>query len=533
MFCSNCGSRIHENSVMCSNCGHVFTKNQNSVNSNNQEFIQNNINKPVENPVVKEFQTFQEKSIAQPIGGSNGDSNFNFENKSRKNLKNIIIGSTIVIALIVVGFVGSSYLFKNGEKSESILEEFDMDRPIKIQKDNLYGYIDTNGKVLIEPRYTYAKEFNGNYANVSVREENGDRYYAVVNKKGEIILKTNTVYINEIEYVPKHRVWVVKNRLYDENLKPITPVNTRVDVLSNGYLEFIEENSVGIMDHTGKKTYSVSVTGRISDINISSSELKYPELKDEYCSIDMGNREIIVNCKTGKVVLDYHNKSVRSYSNNVFRVVNEDSYDEFFYIANDKIVYKVSEKEGELSYVGNGVLLIESNSNEKYYDINSKKLTPENPKPIKENGIFERTRCHDWRKITIKKGDEVLTQCWNYVQFLPETLFNYFEKKQGKQLVIVGDYGKTILYDIKESKIVAEFNNSSYHIRTNKSSFLFQYQDSSTYKINIYNVLTNKSIEFDDFGEIELYTNYFTFKKPGVLEYYNTDFKLIYTQNLK
>jgi hypothetical protein len=52
-----------------------------------------------------------------------------------------------------------------------------------------YGFIDENLQVIIEPKFTWVREFSEGYAPVKLVNENNKNAYAIIDKSGEYIIK--------------------------------------------------------------------------------------------------------------------------------------------------------------------------------------------------------------------------------------------------------------------------------------------------------------------------------------------------------
>ena len=71
----------------------------------------------------------------------------------------------VLIAVSIIVLLGISFLIlKKSKKSNFNYAIFDQNKPIIIKKDGKYGYINTSGKVIVEPQYEDVRDFNGNYA---------------------------------------------------------------------------------------------------------------------------------------------------------------------------------------------------------------------------------------------------------------------------------------------------------------------------------------------------------------------------------
>ena len=101
-------------------------------------------------------------------------------------------------------------------------------------EDMKYGYIGMDGKWIIEPAYSQAREFHGNYA--AVKTEDGLFYF--IDKTGEIISEEgySNIYFNDFE---DDKSWCLYNnntndeKYLDISLQPLAP--TKHGWYSDGY----------------------------------------------------------------------------------------------------------------------------------------------------------------------------------------------------------------------------------------------------------------------------------------------------------
>jgi len=146
------------------------------------------------------------------------------ENKNKKNidLKNNKVAEflledkrrLLIIGGIILGIIILTVLIITLSKNNDnlILEGiFASDKPIIIKKDGKYGYITSNGKELIEAKYTKASEFYFDYALVSRENEENKTVYQIIDKKGSTLMEVDNSY--EPKYIEETGVWLIDNFL--------------------------------------------------------------------------------------------------------------------------------------------------------------------------------------------------------------------------------------------------------------------------------------------------------------------------------
>ena len=500
MLCNKCGHNNEDGTIFCIKCG---------------------------NKLVNESQDIVSEKQTDRV------------NKSKKGIKIfIILGIALVVIIAILLFI----FFGKSKESKSVFNE---DSLIKIEKNGKYGYINSNGKIVIEPKYSSASDFYGKYAVVreNIKSAYGEsEVYEIIDGKGNVILTPKSYY--SVDYITDLDVWVIDDRLYNSELKPISAEGIEVDYEEEGYFSW--EDSVkkqgGIMNASGKKTYTYNFKSGEDYIGIDVSE-NDPILKDRYCRITVDNEKYaIVNCDNGKVIYDYTDKYISLEDDNIFEISDKDSYKTLFslYIQGDKVLYQTENGNIELygGYVDNGYISVYDNNEYKYIayiDIKEGKVVSERP----TNSSYENSSLNEWEiktgitefecnyKYGLKKDDKILVECgWDDIDYLSLPLYEYLESK-GKSYVLGEKDSKMYLINIKNGKVIDEFNSSSVY-DSSSSTFLY-YTDKDTKKKVIYNLATNKSLVLDDHDDYDIYSNYVTVESGNKINYYNTDLKLIYT----
>ena len=158
----------------------------------------------------------------------------------------LISGSLGVLGLSLI--IVALFIPKNESKNIDII--FDQTTPIRVKNNSKYLFIDTDGKEITKQRYTYAKDFNGDYAIIE-QEKNDMSTYSIIDRKGDVVRSK----IRSIKYISDYDVWIIDNNIYDSNLKPIfSDDDTLINYLGSGYFSYenYRKNISGILDYTGK-----------------------------------------------------------------------------------------------------------------------------------------------------------------------------------------------------------------------------------------------------------------------------------------
>lgn len=501
MVCKKCGKENKDGALFCTGCGSKF-------DDNNSVKIE-----------LKENKSLTNKS-------------------SKKGLKIFIVASIVVLIGIVIFlcfFMGKS---KNNKSSI-----FSDDGLIKVEKNEKYGYINTSGKLVIEPKYSKASDFYGKYAIVDEKNnETGDYVTSLIDTKGNVVLTVDKY--ATIKYNSEYDLWIIDKKLYDGNLKQLTDDNTEVDYVEDGYFRWVDDTKKqgGIMNASGKKLYTYNFKAGESYINIEVSDNENI-LKENYCRVNIENkRYAIVNCDTGKVVYDFTDYFITLEDNNIFEFSDKDSYKTQFYlyVQNDKVIYQTKNKDYELDdyYIDRGYIEIEDEEEYEvisYIDVKEGKVVKEKPDYSSEESLslsdweiksgLTEIKCNS--NYGLKKGDKIVIECgWSDFEYLSIPVYEYLESK-GKPYVLGEKDSKTYLINVKTGKIDGELN-STYIYDSSSSTFVY-YTDRDTNKKVIYNLSTNKSLVLEKYDDYDIYSNYITIEVDKKINYYNTDLKLIYS----
>lgn len=520
MFCRKCGIENEKGVAYCKNCGASLGDVQAEIVTTGKE----EKNEPVKKEIVN-------------------------NNGSKSNKKLILIIGGIVGAIILVIAVIALFLVNSGSSDKKIAA-FDPDPLIIIKKDGKYGYINSKGKVVLEPQYLSATLFKGDYAVVSIKnpkKENDyhDNVYQVIDKKGRV--KAEAYYDSYIKYYDEHDIWIINEELYNGKLKKVTKDGLKV-TYEDGYLRWFskDKKTAGIMNLNGKVTYKYTFKDGESYFGYERSN-NTDNFKQRYCRTNIDNEKYgIVNCDTGKVIYDYSTKYISDESYNIFSINEKSGYKfiEKMYIQNDEIIYKTENNNVRLTgynYKDGYIEIYDSsvkdyNDRYSYVDLSNGKIVKDKTK-IKKDPKMQDVKLDDFESTTkytkfscdkgygIMSGEKVVIPCeWKRIEYFDLSLYKYLESKGKKYILAVKD-DKTYLLNLKNGKQVAEFNSTS--VQKHTGSIFLTYTEKN--KAYIYNIVTGKSQKFDKKDNVGISSSYVVVKDGNKYIYYNSDFKKIYT----
>lgn len=465
-----------------------------------------------------------------------------------KTQKLIMAGIGVLLCALAILIIYRSQSLGSKKSEENLRIIFDENRPIPIFKDGKYGYITKNGESLIEPSYTSAGAFWDGYAAVSK-----DGVYEIIDEKGSTVAKPAGD--KEPKYYNEKGIWVSERAIYDRDLSVIMEGNYGFEYIADGYVAYLDgdKKESGIVDSSGSKVFS----WQEDYIAVSASPCNLKE-KDIYAVVsNFEEREEIINLRTGKSVYkidDAKNKYLRQEKDNVFRLINRQvSYktEKWYYFKDDKIVFE-SDKEiysVELEDYEKGILKIDYGQNYrdagvdsryKYYDIENDKYLDESPvgekTPELYRTLFDYHIIEDSSKVGLRIGEEtVIEPNYERIVFLDLDLYKYLLEAKMYEYVFLEEGNKIILYNIANRKTIEEFSMAG-SVSSKDSTFivatLYEANGYTKRSFLVYNLATNKQMEFDKDETIEVYANYITVTGKKQKSYYNTDLKEIYREEL-
>ena len=499
---------------------------------------------------------------------NNNNLNYNMDNQNhvqnnvgqnKKKFNPILI---VIILLLVLIISGVFVVFKvvGSEKSVKNLNSvFDPNKPIVIKNNGKYGYITTSGEVMIEPQYNSASDFYGDYAIVSVDNPKANEYdlTEIIDKKGNVKLVTDS-YNPPINY-PNNGLWLVNNVLYDSNLNKVFGEEISVEYVANGYFKYsdMSKKELGIITYKGKKIFTVPETY----FHVVASENKYTD-DDLYAVIETTSpaQDMIISLKSGDILFTSENPEkyyIGKQENGVFYYYDEsDSQNgyknrRYLFFINNKLAYQTTENvydfkvydyENQILEIDYGYDYYKLGKSKRryYYDVKNKKMLDDKPSSSESSDGLTNLSFEGYTKFSVsgKYGlmfeEKVIIPCeYDDINFFDKDLFNYMKTK-GKELIMLEKDKKTVLYNKKENEAITVFDSKYVYSYENSTFIKIKLYDQNNYGIKgyvIYNLLSGKSLEFDNDDNISIGSNYIIVKEKNKKTYYNTNFEQIYVSN--
>ncbi len=456
----------------------------------------------------------------------------------------ILLAVTLVLLSILI------YSLSTDDKDEILEIMFSQEKYIPVKKGSKYGFIDTNGELVIDPAYDEANSFYGDYALVS-NVENEQKEYFLIDKKGEIKKKAEGV--KAPKYYVEYGVWLIDNALYSYDLKTLFDEAAALDYIGEGYFSYQknDEKKSGIIDFKGEKIFSWDED--YITVNISENSFK----NARYASLsNFEEAECIIDLENGKKVFeldDPKNKYIQKEKNNIFRIIdraNKYKTEKWLYLKDGKIkgelldvnIYDlvlISEKK-DIVKIDYGQDYETKNKEDRYayYDMKEEEFISDYEEEVDIDGILKNRYGYTIYKyenygLKNKRNREILKDEYESIEFLNLFLFKYTKYHTKKEIAILKKGDSLLLFDAKKKKILEEFEYVSLkEIAGSTFLSMVQYEDDGHTKksVLIYNVLTNNFKEFDKDAEIEIGANYVKVDTKRVVKYYDNNLEEIYEE---
>ena len=380
---------------------------------------------------VTEEKTSEDLNKVLENNGNNVEINANKLEEYKPSIKDFKIRSAktrlivkksmlYVVIIMLIGF--EFFITKTGNILNDLKVYGSDNQPIKIIQNDKYGYIDSYGEKVVNPKYIYAEDFVNGYAIV----RNSSNLPLIINKGGKEVVPSGTYF--SIYRADKNIVCSkatkagLKYGVLDPNLKEIIPFNyDSINYLGDLY-SFVNENTVGIINMDGKEIFTYKLTDNDSKtIKVNKSNVS--DDVTSYGVVTVNKTSQIVNLETGKVSSSPTLNKVIAEDNNVFYEITKNSSKKYMYVQDDKVlVESESYKSMSVKSITSGVIKA---INDKYgYEFISTSSLEQIKKGLNNTETFEGDNVfmyirRNYKKnfneiVLIKNGKEFKTIDGNY-----------------------------------------------------------------------------------------------------------------------
>ncbi len=442
------------------------------------------------------------------------------------NMKNRHIIIVLICVLILFGFIVFHYLTddyaikfipkNNIEISAQVLSEDELLLPVGYleydKAKEYWGFINQEGKIVIELKYDYAYDFDENNLAVVMK----DNKYGLINKMGEEILP---IQYKTIDY--KGEGFYFIKQIDEKFLVPLQDGHFNlsnavgyddVGYFNNGLAYVIKDNKVGYLDTFGALAINFNFA-------VSEDDFSY-DFKNNYAFFYKDNKYGIIDAKGGIVLEPSLDEVVNNF------------YDHQFYLE-EFIPYRVNDKWG---YIGiNGDILIEPSyleaflftedelavvsfeyDNYQFINKDGELLTENSYLDVSDfiNGYAVISKGEHQIGLINKNGDEVINPEYDYISLM------------GNDYVLLIKDKKSVYKNMLDNKII-EIDYKYGDVITN-SNIIFASNESI---VNRHFVMLNKEgkriySEIEALAHDELFYNsdsyirIVAYEKESNLEYY-------------
>ena len=386
------------------------------------------------------------------------------------------------------------YLFVSNSKADTV-------NLIRIEENDKYGYIDTEGTVITRAKYISGTDYYKGHAIV----KNENNLYGVLNSKGVLEVPFGNYYYIGLfgnRYIAsKQTKNGLKQALLDSNLDEKT--SFKYDTIrygKNGVYLFTRDNTMGVLNKEGKEIFSFAVD-EIDNKNIDIEISPVPEdtpLNNRYAKIKLNKSYAIINLGTGTKVFGYTLDDIEVLKNNVFYIKGESKEENNTYIVidNNKIKLKTSKYlRVRVDDIESDIAIgINNDSSISYINLNNQSEINDNKNNTYSYGdgvVLE--KAHDFSSnkdvynIISAKG-----KIGSFDTYIPVTNEFYNNKLNiklydGKYNYVntKGDLVNNIAYDT-----TSEFNEEGYAIVSNNGTYgVINSNGKEVVKLSYYNIL--------------------------------------------
>ena len=403
-----------------------------------------------------------------------------------------------VIAFLFVSALGI-YIFINNVNADII-------NLIKIEQKQKVGYINSDGNVIVKPKYLYGTDFYKGHAIV----KNYNNLFGIINGKGNNDISFGNIF-SAVQYSDRYIISKFTNEglkmgLLDSNLKEVT--RFKYDNLAysdSGIFIFTENDKMGMMNKDGKELFSYKVD-EIDDRNISLDVSKVTDktVSNTYAKIKINESSTIINIKTGKEVYKYTLDDIRVLDNNVFYIKNEKGNNLYFVIKDDQVVFQTTDyKRVRVEDINSNIAIaIKEDTSIDYIDLLKKEVInkDENIKYTYSDGVI------------LKKEYNHQASKDEYTIFTPNKVLGTFSDIKLEDGTFVNGFAKVITDDNKYNFInkngqiisksnydeVSDFNDNNYAIVSNDNLYgLIDSNGREILKVNYEDIIFLDSDLFD------------------------------------
>lgn len=465
-----------------------------------------------------------------------------------------LIGGGVALVVAIVLLIVFVFLPKSS--GDPGVDELLQGSLIKVEVDGKYGYINTDGKMVIQPIYDDADDFEGGFAEVELGDED-----MLIDRDGNVKMRSANMFT---DYIAKTGNWLIgisdtgsefglRTGLYDRNLNLLS--GSDMDVFSiyntDDYFGFLKPDSKkgGMIDANGKIMFELDVdTDKRYDFSINYGDTEFKELKP-YCVVETESKIVFVGCTDGKIVTELNAEQidyVGSSGNNIFYIKYNSSdkeypgYYKYYYIQDDAVAIETvpSKYSGDISDYAmyRGLVEVEEGNESKYYNVCTKEYVKYSYSSVgcdltriddDTSAEFESYSGYTIEGGVVLKGNNVAIPSGEYDKFKELDKITYlYLKALGKEYILAAKGKNTFVVDLKSGKAVHDFGEADVYIQYGSSFIKFREDE----KTGVYSLVSGKDMMIGDEEYVQTFAMDYIIVDGDKDNYYNTDFKMFYSE---
>lgn len=329
-----------------------------------------------------------------------------FNIKSSKTRKILRKSMVYAIILILIGF--EFFVNKAGEALNSIKVYASNNEPIRIVQNNKYGYIDSYGNKIVNPKYIYGENYKYGYAIV----KNGSNMPLIIDKGGKEVVKSGTYFsiyrANPDIIASKVTKKGLKYGILNPDLKEKT--NFVYDSISykDGVYTYVKDNVVGLININGKEIYKYKLMDKDDkQIDVLPCEVTNKKYQ-RYGVVTINKTSLIVNLNDGSVVTSATLNTITPEINNVFYETREGNIKKYMYVQDNKVVLE-SENYNSLSIDSIETGVLKAINNTYGYEYVSTKTNELIGKDLNSSNVYYGDKVVMFVSHDYKRGNDMLS----------------------------------------------------------------------------------------------------------------------------
>jgi len=450
----------------------------------------------------------------------------------------ILVGASVGLIVIGVGIFGANMVRNRvmGQDSDrAIWALLDHEKPVPIDQDGLFGFMNVQGRMIVESRFVSVGEFYGDFVAVKTEGE-----HLIINRKGETKMELEMG--SSVSIDAKHGVWFIEGRMYDIDLKPLYS-DEKQDVTYKQRGVYTYRNSLDeVIIMSLRRKENIYVCTNFCSVAVSNSPDFVP---DDFViineNIDGGSSNKIFNVQTGAEVFGATNQLLIPRDRN--RVVkNVDGTQEVMYLVGNQVAFSSHDNFDVFDQIGNIVRIANTDDSTKdqfshvYIDAKTDERVYETPLAgsilTAFNPLFEVKTC-DPNGVGISRNGSTVDCEW---LSLSTPSINVMEYLRGqRRLLVVGRTADSEeFYDVLSGRRQGQFDqiavnssNDDLFVMAKMDDEWFAYSLVTGNQINIPNdVLSNRNSGVP--SGVSIFSSYFTVETKSSIFYYNHEMKTFY-----